>query len=82
VPPVFYAADVAKRLGVTARRVRDRARAELCRAGHRGHRWLFSFQGISQHWQIRSPKRIGKVARSERKGGHSRCLSSLWDKEG
>jgi len=46
VPPVFFTADVAKLLGVTPRRVRDMARAELCRANRRGARYLFSFQDI------------------------------------
>ena len=46
VPPVFYTGDVAKLLGVDARRVRDMARAELCRAGRKGRRYLFSFQDI------------------------------------
>lgn len=46
VPPVFYSADVARLLGVSPRRVRDMARAELCRATRRGQRYLFSFQDI------------------------------------
>lgn len=44
--PVFFTADVARLLGVGARRVRDLARAELCKPGRKGRRYLFSFQDI------------------------------------
>jgi tetratricopeptide (TPR) repeat protein len=46
-PPVFHTADVARLLGVTPRRVRAMARAELCHPGRTtGRRYLFSFQDI------------------------------------
>jgi tetratricopeptide (TPR) repeat protein len=44
--PVFFSADVARLLGVGVRRVRDLARAGLCRPGRRGRRYLFAFQDI------------------------------------
>lgn len=43
---MFHTADVARLLGLSPRRVRDMARAELCRATRHGHRYLFSFQDI------------------------------------